>query len=88
MPQTILAQNVLAPLYTVQFVLLLACAAAYYKAADVENVPPLLWSGLSVMVFLLTWMVLRWGWFGNLVGQGALLLGIAIFRALRDRPNV
>jgi hypothetical protein len=71
-------------LYSIDFVLLLACAGVYYKAADVENVPPLLWAGLSAAIYFLTWRLLGWGIIGNLFGQGLLLAGITIFRVIKD----
>jgi len=70
--------------YSIHFFILLACAAGYYKAADIENVSPLLWSGMSVLTFLLTWRVFGWGIPGNLLGQAALLAGITLFRVIRD----
>lgn len=40
--------------YSFQFVMLLACAAFYYKAAEMEGASGFLWSALSVGVFILT----------------------------------
>jgi hypothetical protein len=77
--------NPLGLLYSYQLVILLACAAAYYKAADMENASPLLWAGLSAGIFLFTWRFLGWGLPGDLVGQAALLAGITLVRLLRDR---
>jgi hypothetical protein len=74
-------------LYSLQFFLLLACAVGYYKAADIENVSPMLWAGLSVGVFLLTWQLLHWGTIGNLLGQALLLAGITLYRVIRDSKN-
>lgn len=74
-------------LYSLDFFLLLACAAFYYKAADVENVAPWLWVGMSVGVFVLTWQVFHWGIPGELLGQVALLGGITLYRVFRDRSN-
>ncbi len=48
-------------LYSFQFFLLLLCAFFYFKAAEMEDASPLLWAGLSVAVYLVTWMVLNWG---------------------------
>ena len=75
------------PIYSFEFVLLLACAVFYYKAAEIEDAPRLLWSGLSVGVYLLTWRVLGWGLLGCLLGQVGLLVGIAGIRALRTWKN-
>ncbi len=70
--------------FVLELVLLLACAGAYYRAADLENESGLLWAALSVLVFISTWFVLGWSYMGNLLGQGLLLIGIAIVRAVRD----
>jgi hypothetical protein len=70
--------------YRLQFVMLLCCAAFYYKAAEIENAPPILWSGLSVLIFLTTWLVLHWATLGNLLGQAALLAAITVFRLIRS----
>ena len=39
--------NPLGPLYSIEFVVCVLCAAGWYKAADVENIPPLLWVALA-----------------------------------------
>ncbi len=67
-------------LYSFQFFLLLLCAFVYFKAAEMEDASPLLWAGLSVAVYLGTWMVLNWGILGCLGGQVALLGAITVFR--------
>jgi hypothetical protein len=72
------------PLYSIEFFLLLCFAAAYYKAADIENAPGILWAGLSAFIFFLTWRLLGWGIFGDLIGQAALLGGITAVRVIRD----
>ena len=46
------------PFYTFEFWLLLACTFFYYKAAEMENSSGVLWAGLSVLVFVVTWIVL------------------------------
>jgi hypothetical protein len=71
--------------YSFQFVLLVACAGLYYKAAEIENASGILWAGLSVMTFALTWLFLHWGMIGNLFGQAVLLVAITLVRVLRDR---
>lgn len=77
--------NPFAYVYSAPFVLFLACAAFYYKAAEMEDSSGLLWSTLSVLVFLLTWIVFSWGWVGCLLGQGILFAGITVVRVAR-RP--
>jgi hypothetical protein len=69
--------------YSFQFVMLLACAAVYYKAAEMEGSSGFLWSALSVVVFILTWIVLSWGWLGCLLGQVGLFAGITLVKMLR-----
>jgi hypothetical protein len=70
--------------YSLDFFLMLAFAAAWYKAADVEKAPPLLWSGLSVAISLLAWRVFGWGWIGCIMSQIGLLAGITLFKVLKD----
>jgi hypothetical protein len=77
--------NPLGYFYSIQFVMLLACAAIYYKAAEMEDSSGFLWSALSVGVFILTWVVLSWGWLGCLLGQAALFAGITVVRVLRKQ---
>jgi len=73
------------PFYSFTFFLLLACAVFYYKAAMMEDASGLLWSGLSVLVFGITWIVLGWGWLGCLIGQAALFAGITAVNILRRK---
>ena len=64
--------NPLGPLYSFEFILCIVCAIGWYKAADLEDVVPWLWVGLSVAVYAFTWLWLGCAWVGNLVGQGLL----------------
>jgi len=75
------------PFYTFEFWLLLACASFYYKAAEMENSSGVLWAGLSVLVFVVTWIVLSWGLLGCLAGQIALFVLIAIVRTLQGQSR-
>lgn len=70
-------------LYSFQFVFLLLCAAFYFKAAEYEDARPLLWAGLSVVVYLVTWMLLSWGLIGCLASQAALFGAITLLRVIR-----
>ena len=79
--------NPLAPLYSFDFVLLLACAVFYYKAAEIENVSGVWWAAISVVLFLFTWRILGWGLLGNFLGQAGLLGGITLVRALLDNQK-
>jgi hypothetical protein len=75
--------NPLGLIYSVQFVLLLCFAAGYYKAAEIENASGMLWAGMSIVIFLITWRLFGWGVPGNLMGQGARLGGITAVRVIR-----
>jgi hypothetical protein len=75
--------NPFGPFYSFQTLLLIVCAVAYYRAAEVENASGILWAALSVIVFLITWLLFGWGFVGNLLGQVGLLGGIAAARAVR-----
>jgi hypothetical protein len=80
--------NPLGPLYTFEFVLLLGCAALYFKLAELDpHASPMLWAGMSVLVFFVTWRWLGWGLLGDVVGQIALLGGITAVRVLRERSR-
>jgi hypothetical protein len=80
-------KNPLGPLYSFQFVLLVACAVFFYKGAEMENRPGFLWAGMSVGVFFVTWWLWGWGVVGDLAGQAALGLGIAIVRVLLENKK-
>jgi hypothetical protein len=71
-------------LYSLPFFLLLCFAAAYYKAGEIENSSGILWAGMSVGVYCLTWFVIGWGIPGDLLGQVLLLAGITLYRVIRD----
>lgn len=79
--------NPLGRLYTFDFILAVVCAVAWYRAADVEDVPPWYWVGLSAGAYAITWLGLGWGWLGNLSGQAGLLLAVTLFRAWRSEMN-
>ena len=63
------------PIYSVQFIVLLACAGGFYKVAELEKKSGIIWFGLSSAVFVLTWMVFHWGFVGNLSAQ-SLMVGV------------
>lgn len=63
--------------------LLGAYGTFFYRAAVFEKAPPLAWAGSSVALYLVTWMYWGWGFFGNLLAQAALLVGLGIARGLR-----
>jgi len=65
--------------------MIVACAIFFHRAAEFENESSLVWTGLSVVISVMTLFVFRWGWRGCLLGQAGLFLGIAIFRMLRSK---
>ena len=68
-------------------VLLLGCAALWFKVAETEHASTVLWTGLSVLVFLVTWLVLGWGLLGCLGGQIMLFGGVTLVRLLWPRKD-
>ena len=69
------------PYLSIAFVVVFA--VVYYRAAELEEIPGLLWATLSVAVSVATLFYFNWGWIGAFLGQAGLFLGIAVFRALR-----
>jgi len=65
------------------FLLIAACAAFFYRAAEFENESRLLWCGLSLVISLASLFYFHWGWLGAVLGQVGLFAGIAIFRMTR-----
>ena len=63
--------------------MMVACVIFFHRAAEFENESSLVWTGLSLVISVMTLFVLGWGWLGCLLGQAGLLLGITIFRVLR-----
>ncbi len=76
--------NPFGPIYSVDFVILVICAVAWYKAANLENIPPWIWAGISVFTYVLTWLWLGWGIIGCLFGQVVLMIIVAIVRVWRE----
>jgi uncharacterized membrane-anchored protein len=78
--------NPLGPLYSPQFVVLIACAIAFYKGAEVEgSLKPVVWMGVSTAMFFLTWMGLHCGLMGNLIGQAAVVGVVTVVRTIAWR---
>jgi len=71
--------------YSLQSVLLVLFAILYYKIAEAEDSPGVVWAGVSVGVYLVTWRLLGWGYPGNIFGQVALFGGITLWRVWNDR---
>jgi hypothetical protein len=63
--------------------LIVACAVFFHRAAEFENESSWLWTGLSLLISVVTLFVFHWGWMGCLSGQAGLFAGITIFRVLR-----
>ena len=78
--------NPFGPLYSIDFVILVICAIVWFKAAALERRPPWIWTGLSVFVYVFTWLWLHWGIIGCIFGQAMLVLGIAVYRVWREDP--
>ena len=76
--------NPFGPYYSLQTILLIACAVLYYKIADAEDESGILWAGMSIGVYMLTWRLLHSGYVGNLLGQALLFGGITLWRVWRD----
>lgn len=78
--------NPLGPLYSFEFIVLLVCAAIYWKLAALDpDASSIVWAGLSAFTFCVTWLFLRWGYAGDLFGQALLFAGITLYRTVRDR---
>jgi hypothetical protein len=71
------------PLPYLPFLIIVICAAFFHCAAEFENESGSLWAGLSLLISVATWVFFHWGWFGSLLGQLGLFVGITIFRMLR-----
>jgi hypothetical protein len=72
--------NPFGPLYSIDFVVLVVCAIFWFKAAELEKVPPWIWTGLSIFTYAYFWLERGWGILGCLFAQVVLALAIGIFR--------
>ena len=78
--------NPFGPLYSFDFIVLLICAAGFYKLADLDpEASPIVWACLSAGTFFVTWRLLGWRLPGDFFGQAALVGGITAVRILRSR---
>jgi len=73
------------PYFYFTILLIAVFAAFFYRAAEFENEPRLLWCGLSLVISIVTMLLFRWGWLGVVLGQVGLFVGITVFRMTR-RP--
>jgi hypothetical protein len=71
------------PFYSFNFVLLIVFAVFFYRVAESEDAPAILWTVLSIAISGLTWQVLHWGLLGMILAQAAFFIGIGVFRAIR-----
>jgi hypothetical protein len=60
-------------------VLTVVCAIFYYRAAEFENEPGILWCGLSVLISAVTLLFFKWGWLGHLLGQVGFFSALQFF---------
>ena len=67
--------------YGLDTILLIAFAVFYYKAAERAGASKILWTGLSVIVSLVT-RILSWGLLGLILGQVILFFAMGIVRSL------
>jgi hypothetical protein len=63
--------------------MIVVCAIFFHRAAEFENESSLVWTGLSVVISVVTFFFLHWGWLGCLLGQIGLFAGITVLRMLR-----
>jgi hypothetical protein len=66
-----------------EIMVIVACAIFFHRAAEFENESSLVWTGLSLVISVVTFFVFHWGWLGCLLGQAGLFAGITTFRVLR-----
>lgn len=72
------------PFYSLEFVLALICAAFYYRAGTEELGSGVIWGGISLVLSFALMFLAHGGVLSIALAQGALLLGIALFRMWRD----
>jgi hypothetical protein len=63
--------------------MIVVCAIFFHRAAKFEDESGLLWVSLSVLVSAVTLFFFQRGWFGYLLGQAGLFVGITLFRMFR-----
>ncbi len=63
----------------------LASAIFFYRAAESEAESAWIWSGLSVLISVVTLFWLHWGWLGTFSCQLALFVAITIVRLRRQK---
>ncbi|MGA2661890.1 MAG: hypothetical protein ABSH34_30795 [Verrucomicrobiota bacterium] len=73
------------PFYSFTFILLLACAAFFYRAGEFEGTSGVAWAGLSILVSVAIWRWLHGGLIAVLLGQAGVFAGITLCRS-RKKP--
>lgn len=67
--------------------LLVAGAVLYYRLGQHEYGAGFVTAGLSIALWLITWVALGWGWLGYLGGQAALLGGLTWYNMRRHAKS-
>jgi hypothetical protein len=64
-------------------VVIIAGAVFFYKAAEFEDASTTIWTGLSILISILIWLVLGGGLVSLALGQVLLFVGITVYRMFR-----
>lgn len=67
--------------------LMLGSVSFYYKVGESEYTSGLLLGGLSLLVWLATWLVMAWGPLGCILGQVGIFAVLTAVNIIRDRPD-
>ena len=73
----------LPPLFHV--ILVICCAVAFYRVAEMQNTPGTLWAVLSVGVWLVTAITIPPPYLGPLLAEVGLLAALFVTNLVRDR---
>ena len=68
----------------VPVLLILACAAFFYRAGEEDGYSGVLWGGLSILISLVLYLVLNGGFLGIVLGQLGLFVAITAYRVRRE----
>ena len=77
--------HILLRLYSFEFVILVASATLFFRMAKAENSPVFLWTSLSILISVITWIVFNWGILGCVAGQLVLFIAITTYRTLSPK---
>jgi uncharacterized membrane protein YfcA len=67
------------------FVIMLCCAAFYYKIGEMERSSGLLWGAISLLLWLVASYFLGWGMPGCLLIQFGLFVGLTLWNVIRGK---